>query len=444
MRRIWRRHNAAAGRSEIRDGDAEIASASTASSSSRTSTLMIVTGIAVSIIALLLGFGTIPLVQVLDDRFQYNIGGSFDHLRKLISASTTPILEAPPVGSIKEANSATLLIDLVRIAYYYGRLYKFRLVSLLYSHKYDTVADMVTKTTFWQLLMVSASLWLVSAAGFIYYVLNKPVSATTIEVSSENPAQWQLDEKSTDYSKLLVPESNASGTQSNHSSVRSAKSSPRSPLNQQDNALGLDIDKSELPVQSTITKSELAEASFRADEKGEDDDEDDFKTPANHSIGLPEGESYADKARHAAEQAEQVEEVDEVDIDDSASIRSTSTYDSQKWQPAQHAAREGSLSNRSSAYGDLEQSNLFTNLETEEAPAMQTPIMETVPSSKSSRSTKSQRSQRAREVVKSISRTPSKMMKRMSNGSSSTSPDPNLSGYKKNNAFSVLDDDDRG
>ena len=142
---------------------------------------------------------TIPLVQVLDDRFQYNIGGSFDHLRKLISASTTPILEAPPVGSIKEANSATLLIDLVRIAYYYGRLYKFRLVSLLYSHKYDTVADMVTKTTFWQLLMVSASLWLVSAAGFIYYVLNKPVSATTIEVSSENPAQWQLDEKSVSF-----------------------------------------------------------------------------------------------------------------------------------------------------------------------------------------------------------------------------------------------------
>lgn len=204
---------------------------------------------------------TIPLVQVLDDKFQYNLGSSFDHLRKLISASTTPIIEAPPTGSVKEVNSATFLIDLVRIGYYYGRIYKFRLVSLLYEHKLDKFGDILQNTTFWQLLMISASVWLITAAGFLYYLLVKPTSAATVEMSSTNPSEWQLDNKSvsssshfgitllyhlqTDYSKLLVPESNT-GTQSNHSSLRSAKSSPRSPLNQQDNALGLDIDKSEL------------------------------------------------------------------------------------------------------------------------------------------------------------------------------------------------------
>ncbi|TIC31622.1 hypothetical protein E3Q11_00611 [Wallemia mellicola] len=372
---------------------------------------MIVTGIAVSLIAILLGFGTfvqrlpqtIPLMQVLDDRFKFNLGSSFDGLRKTISESNIPIIEAPSSTPIREVNSATFLIDLVRIGYSHARLQKFRIVSALYEHRYDKLAEFVNQITLWQLLMVLAGVWLVTAITFFSCVINSNEEPKSSDKPTENPSEWHLDNKKTEYSNLLVPDNT------------SAKSNAEA----QDNALGLDIDKSELPVQSTITKSELAEPSFVQ--------EDVYQTP---QIFLPNENKESDNVSED-------KEVNAVDIDDSASIHSSSTLESQKWQEPEDTYKR--ISSYSTQSQDFEHENLFTKLETEEAPAMETPTKQnetTLPDS--NKSQRSQRSQKAKEIVRKVSRTPSKMMKRMSSngGSGSTS-----GGLKNANAFTVLDND---
>ncbi|TIA84113.1 hypothetical protein E3P89_00351 [Wallemia ichthyophaga] len=427
---------------------------------------------------------TIPLVQVLDDRFQYNIGSSVDHLRKLISASTTPILESPPSVSIKEANSATLLIDLVRVGYYYARIYKYNLVSLLYQQNQDKLGDLLQKTRFQHVLLVSALLWLLSTAGFLFHMLNKPISTTNVDMQSTNPSEWQLDNKSTDYSKLLVPESNT-GTTSNKSSVRSAKSSPRSPLNQQDNALGLDIDKSELPVQSTITKSHLAEASFGADQDGQDE----FNTPASDNMvlldeeickersSLPDeqvhlkttkllaGEVHMEKSilpneqlfvNEISPQGEQLHfettkvppvegiVVDRVDIDNTEAsamykqkVEDDHVGKASKLQTSPHTAKENGTSSRSP------QAHLHTKLESEILPATQTLTQvhtsETAPSIKSNKSSKSKASQKAKDIAKSISRAPSRVTRSGFNKADAISGVSNHSDDRKS-SFSHDDD----
>lgn len=134
-------------------------------------------------------------MQVLDDRFKFNLGSSFDGLRKTISESNIPIIEAPSSTPIKEVNSATFLIDLVRIGYSHARLHKFRLVSALYEHKYDKVAEFVNRITLWQLLMLLAGLWVITAITFFSFVISSNEEPKSSDKPTENPSEWHLDNK---------------------------------------------------------------------------------------------------------------------------------------------------------------------------------------------------------------------------------------------------------
>ena len=172
-------------------------------------------------------------------------------------------------------------------------------------------------------------------------------------------------------------------------------------------------------MQSTITKSELAEPSFVH--------EDVYQTP----------QIFFSNEDKESDNVTEDKEVNAVNLDDSASVHSSSTVESQKWQEPEVTNKR--ISSYSTQSQEFEHENLFTKLETEEAPAMETPMKQnetTLPDS--NKSQRSQRSQKAKEIVRKVSRTPSKMMKRMSSngGSGSTS-----GGLKNANAFTVLDND---
>lgn len=172
-------------------------------------------------------------------------------------------------------------------------------------------------------------------------------------------------------------------------------------------------------MQSTITKSELAEASYVH--------EDVYQTP----------QIFLSNENKESDNVTEDEEVNSDNIDDSASIHSSSTRESQKWQVPEDTHKR--ISSYSTQSQEFEHENLFTKLDTEEAPAMETPMKQnetTLPGS--NKSQRSQRSQKAKEIVKKVSRTPSKMMKRMSSNGGSGSTN---GGLKNANAFTVLDND---